>query len=295
MEPFVVAEPVLAALGGREPALPVLAHEVVEDRARLEHQLAVVAQERRLPERVDRLERFRREVGLRVALVLDDLVVDAELLEAPEHALRAGVVQVVDFDHGCVDSGLRRGIAGDPRVVHHARHGRVVGSRAVQHAAIVPDREVAGLPAVAQHARRTAREVEQLVEQALGFLRREARNAERVAADEQRAAPRHRVHLHERAQRRLVLVEPVVIVRRRARSRTRRAPASSAASGARRGPRSRSRIDSIERVPRGAHVGPLGLAALLGHDLGGQAATPAPTPACTSCRCASPRCRAGSA
>src|SRR5258705_4247430 len=54
---------------------------------------------RRLAERVDRLQRIGCEAGLRIALVRNDLVVEAELLETPEHALRARVVEVMDFDH----------------------------------------------------------------------------------------------------------------------------------------------------------------------------------------------------
>ena len=41
----------------------------------------------------------RREHRLRVALVALDLVLDAELLEQPEHALRARIVEVVDGEH----------------------------------------------------------------------------------------------------------------------------------------------------------------------------------------------------
>jgi hypothetical protein len=44
-------------------------------------------------------ERLRREHRLGVALVALDLVLDSELLEQPEDALRAGVVEVVDGNH----------------------------------------------------------------------------------------------------------------------------------------------------------------------------------------------------
>ena len=43
----------------------------------------------RLAERVDGLQRGRRQHGLGIALVVDDLVGQAELLQQPQHALRA--------------------------------------------------------------------------------------------------------------------------------------------------------------------------------------------------------------
>jgi hypothetical protein len=61
---------------------------------------AVVGDHRRLAERMHLEQLRRREHRLRVALVLLDLVRNAELLEQPQHALRAGVVEVVDDDHG---------------------------------------------------------------------------------------------------------------------------------------------------------------------------------------------------
>ena len=49
---------------------------------------------------------------LRIALVVDDVVGEAELLEQPKDALRARVVQVVDDDHGGVlERGARRTLA----------------------------------------------------------------------------------------------------------------------------------------------------------------------------------------
>ena len=60
---------------------------------------AVVGQHRRLAERMDAGELGRRQHRLGVALVFLQLVGNLELLEQPEDALRARVVEVVDGDH----------------------------------------------------------------------------------------------------------------------------------------------------------------------------------------------------
>ena len=99
-------------IGRSEPPLPVLSHHVLEDRPRLDHDGLAVAQHRRLAERVDLLQRLRREVRLRVALVVLDLVREAQLLEQPEDALGAGVVEVVDFEHGFSSGGAGHATTG---------------------------------------------------------------------------------------------------------------------------------------------------------------------------------------
>ena len=60
----------------------------------------LILDHRRLAERMDPAERRRREHGLRVALVADHLIGQAELLEQPEDALRARIFEMVDDDHG---------------------------------------------------------------------------------------------------------------------------------------------------------------------------------------------------
>ena len=79
--------------------MPVLLDEVFDDRARFGDGVLSVGDDRRLAERMDLLQLGRREAGRRIALVVADLVRNLELLEKPEHALRAGVVQVMDNDH----------------------------------------------------------------------------------------------------------------------------------------------------------------------------------------------------
>src|SRR5437879_5784249 len=60
-----------------------------------------------LAERMHLAQRRRREHGLRVALIALDVVGEAELLEQPQHALRARVVEVVDDDHGLCSASTR--------------------------------------------------------------------------------------------------------------------------------------------------------------------------------------------
>ena len=100
VHPVAVPEPLRRAGRGHQTSLAVALDEVLEDRAGLGERDVAVRDHRRLSERVDLPERRRREHRLRVALVVLDLVGNAELFEQPEHALRARVVQVMDGEHG---------------------------------------------------------------------------------------------------------------------------------------------------------------------------------------------------
>ena len=75
-------------------------HQVLDDRARLREREVALGKHRRLAERVHFAQRCGREHRLRIALVALDLVGQPELLEQPQHALRARVVEVMDDDHG---------------------------------------------------------------------------------------------------------------------------------------------------------------------------------------------------
>ena len=96
----IAAGLVLARAARRdETARAVALDQVLDDRARLrEHEVAVL-DDRRAAERMDLLELRRRKHGLRIALVAHDGVRGAELFQHPQHTLRAGVVEMVDFDH----------------------------------------------------------------------------------------------------------------------------------------------------------------------------------------------------
>ena len=64
-------------------------------------------QHRRLAERVDGLQGGGRQHGLRVALIPLHLIGQAHLLQQPEDPLRAGIVEMVDGDHGAAPLGPR--------------------------------------------------------------------------------------------------------------------------------------------------------------------------------------------
>ena len=73
--------------------------EGLEDGPGFGEDAPVVDDRWRLAERVDRLERRRSPQRLGVPLVAAELVLQAELFEQPEDAMRAGVVEVMDGDH----------------------------------------------------------------------------------------------------------------------------------------------------------------------------------------------------
>ena len=85
---------------GREPTGAVAADQVVDDGARFGQREFAVGDHGRFSQRVHGAQRGRRQHGLGVALVAQDLIGQAQLLHEPEYALRAGVVQVVQGDQG---------------------------------------------------------------------------------------------------------------------------------------------------------------------------------------------------
>src|SRR5260221_4607195 len=82
-------------------------HQVLDDRARLRQREVALGEHRRLAERMHFAQRRGREHGLRIALVALDLIRKLELLEQPQHALRARVVEVMDYDHGLCSARIR--------------------------------------------------------------------------------------------------------------------------------------------------------------------------------------------
>ncbi len=73
--------------------------QVFDDRAGLGIDMAVILDHRRLAEWMHLLQFGRGTHGGRVALVAFHRIGQAQLLEQPEHALRTGIVQVMDDDH----------------------------------------------------------------------------------------------------------------------------------------------------------------------------------------------------
>src|SRR5262249_3417676 len=97
-----------AADGRRESPVSVLLDQVLEDRARLEQHQAVVLDRGKLPRRRGLLEGMAR----RFESHRRELVRNAELLEQPEDADRAGELRVVELDH----TSLPKSLAGTPRL-----------------------------------------------------------------------------------------------------------------------------------------------------------------------------------
>ena len=100
MEPVAVAQMLIRAGVRHEAALAVPVQNVLDDGAGLGDDAALVLDDRRLAEPMDFSELGRRQHRLPVALVADHLVGRAQLLEQPQDALGARVVEVMDLDHG---------------------------------------------------------------------------------------------------------------------------------------------------------------------------------------------------
>ena len=71
----------------------------------LREQQVAVADHRELAQRMHLDCVRRRKIGDRVACVRNDLVLQSKLFQQPEDALRAGVVEVMDDDHGACRTG----------------------------------------------------------------------------------------------------------------------------------------------------------------------------------------------
>src|SRR5260370_38674733 len=123
MHPVGVAQTLARARRRYQPARAVALDQVLHDGARLRERGVAIGDDRRLAERVHLAQRRRREHGPRIALVALDLVLEAELLQQPQQALGARVVQVVDDDHFSrvyASAHLTVPEAVDAVVVHHA-------------------------------------------------------------------------------------------------------------------------------------------------------------------------------
>ncbi len=59
----------------------------------------MVGNDWRFSERMDRAQ-LRRRAHIRLTLIADDLISHAEFLQQPQHALGAGVVEMMDGQHG---------------------------------------------------------------------------------------------------------------------------------------------------------------------------------------------------
>ena len=110
MQPVSVAQP-LRRFGSRDQAaLAIGVDDVFGDRAGLGDGVAVVGNHGRFSKRVNGAQLHRRShVGL--PLIADDLIGHAKFFQQPKQALGAGVVQMMDREHGIPpeESALRAG------------------------------------------------------------------------------------------------------------------------------------------------------------------------------------------
>jgi hypothetical protein len=72
---------------------------MLDDGPGLRERRAILGDDRRLAERMHLAQRWRREHRRGIALIALHLVVETELLEEPQHSLRARIVQVMDRYH----------------------------------------------------------------------------------------------------------------------------------------------------------------------------------------------------
>ena len=97
--PVAVAQRLVAAGRRHQSPATMALDQVFDDRPGFGDRAALVADHRRLAQRVHLAQFGGRQHRLRVALVAHDLVGQLQFLEQPQHALRAGVVQMVHGDH----------------------------------------------------------------------------------------------------------------------------------------------------------------------------------------------------
>ena len=109
MEETRVAERILGIAGLAERTLTER-DQVFDDRPGFDQRMAVMLNHRRLAERVHLPELRRGEHGGLVPLIALDFVRQPELLEQPEDALRAAVLEVMDdYGHSGISRFLRFG------------------------------------------------------------------------------------------------------------------------------------------------------------------------------------------
>ena len=100
MHPLVIGFVIGASRRRHHRALAVTADDVVDDGAGLRDRRIAVGDDGRFAERMDLCELRRRQPGLGVALVALHLIGRTQLLQQPQNALRAGVVEVMKRQHG---------------------------------------------------------------------------------------------------------------------------------------------------------------------------------------------------
>ena len=99
VQPIGVAQPLRRIRRRDQFAVAIGGDDVFGDRARLRNGVAVVGDDGRFAKRMNGAQ-FRGRAHVRLALIADDLIGDAEFFEQPQHALRAGIVEMMHRQHG---------------------------------------------------------------------------------------------------------------------------------------------------------------------------------------------------
>ena len=99
MHPMAVLHFAFRIGGGAEAALAVMGDQVIDDGAGFGHHQFAVADHRALAQGMHGFQAVGGEACYGVPLVGHDLIGQAQFLQQPEHALRAGIIEVMDLDH----------------------------------------------------------------------------------------------------------------------------------------------------------------------------------------------------
>ena len=100
MKPLLAGLEIGRAFGRAQTPCAVATNEVVDDGPGLDQRQAIGLDHRRLPKRVQGLQRGRRQARRGVARAMLNLVGQIQLFKQPQHTLRARLIEVVDDDHG---------------------------------------------------------------------------------------------------------------------------------------------------------------------------------------------------
>src|ERR1700716_1205363 len=105
MQPISIAQPLRRSGRLYQPPVAISVDDVFGDRARLRDGVAIVGDDRRFSERMNRAQLGRR-AHIRLTLIADDLVRKPKFFQQPQHALGAGIVEMMDGEHGDSPSGF---------------------------------------------------------------------------------------------------------------------------------------------------------------------------------------------
>jgi hypothetical protein len=99
VQPVSIAQPLGRPLRRDQAPFPIGIDDVFGDRAGFRDGIALIGYHGRFSQRMDRAQ-LRRRAHVRLTLVADDLIGHAEFFQQPQHPLRAGIIEVMDGEHG---------------------------------------------------------------------------------------------------------------------------------------------------------------------------------------------------